>query len=160
MARRLPRFGLVLVTGREWLGPPTPEKKARVKQAPAGKALEKSTAVLTGRLAHQGRTPVLKVPVLNGEYKSYRLLSSDEHASAVLGDKPHPGFGKLRVEGRPKGTDTFQVERLFSVRDGRLHKVTYYCHVCNITSYAPGRCDCCQEPTKVREVPRDAEGIY
>ena len=158
MARRLLCFGLLLVLAvNGWAAPP--EKKARAKEVPAGKALEKPTAILTGQLAHQGRTPVLKVPVRNGEYRTYRLVSSDEYASAVLGDNRILGW-ELRVEGRWKGTDTFQVERLFSVRDGRLHKVTYYCHVCNITSYAPGRCDCCQEPTEVREVPRESEGIY
>ena len=158
MVRRPLCSGLVLAlaTGA-WAA--TPEKKA-----PEKKAIEKPTAVLTGRLAHQGRTPVLKVPVRKGpllkvKAKTYRLVSSDEYASAVLGDNRIDGW-ELRVEGRWKGEDTFQVERLFSVRAGRLYKVTYYCHICNITSYKPGRCDCCQEPTEVREVPRDPEGIH
>ena len=132
----------------------TPEKKAPAKKVPAGKVLEKPTVVLTGRLAHQGGRPVLEV-----KDKTYRLVSPNEYPSAVLGDDRILGW-ELRVEGRWKGEDTFQVEQLFSVRDGRLHKVTYYCHICNITSYKPGRCDCCQEPTEVHEVPHDPEGIH
>ena len=148
---------LALVAGA-WAA--TPEKKAPAKKVPAGKVLEKPTVVLTGRLGNQGSTPVLKVPVRGGgEVKTYRLVPSDEYTSAVVGDNRIHGW-ELRVEGRWKGADTVQVERLFSVRDGRLHKVTYYCHICNITSYKPGRCDCCQEPTEVREVPHDPEGIH
>ncbi len=154
MVRRTLCSGLLLaLVAGAWAA--TPEKKA-----PAGKALEKPTAVLTGRLTHQGRAPILKVPVRGGgEVKTYRLVPSDEYTSALLGEERIRGW-ELRVEGRRKGKDTVQVERLFSVRDGRLHKVTYYCHICNITSYKPGRCDCCQEPTEVREVPHDPEGIH
>ena len=121
---------------------------------PQKEASEKPTAVLTGRLARQGGTPVLKA-----KDKTYRLVSSDEYASAVLGDKRILGW-ELHVEGQWKDKDTFQVDRLFSLRDGQLYKVTYFCHVCNITSYKPGRCDCCQDLTEVREVPDDPEGIY
>ncbi len=159
MVRRTFCSGLVLALVAGAWGA-TPEKKAPAKEVPAGKALEKPTVVLTGRLAHQGRAPVLKVPVRGGrEVKTYRLVPSDEYTSALLGDNRIHGW-ELRVEGRRKGKDIFQVERLFSVRDGRLHKVTYFCHICNITSYKPGRCDCCQEPTEVREVPHDPEGIH
>ncbi len=127
---------------------------ADAPQKSAQGAAQKSEATLTGQFVRQNGSPVLKV-----KDKAYRLVSNDGYANAVLGDDRISGR-ELRLEGRWKGADTFEVDRLFTVRDGKLHKVTYYCHICDITSYKPGLCDCCQQPTEVREVPRDPQGIF
>jgi len=123
-------------------------------QAPKDSAHNKAETVLTGRLARQNNAPALKV-----KEKTYRLAAANEYAKAILNEERVAGW-EFRLEGRWKGSDAFEVERLFSVHDGKLFKVTYYCEVCNITTYKPGRCDCCQEPTEVREVPANPEGIY
>lgn len=132
---------LVLVAGA-WA-------QGSLKEAP-----QKTEAALTGRLARQNGGPVLKV-----KDKTYRLVSTNEYANSILREE-RVGGREFRLEGRWKASDTFDVERLFTLRDGKLFKVTYYCHVCAITSYKPGRCDCCQEPTEVREVPLNPQGIY
>lgn len=127
---------------------------AQAPQAPKDAAPYKAEAVLSGQLARQNSAPVLKV-----KDKAYRLAAANEYAKTILNEERVAGW-EFRLEGRWKGSDTFEVERLFSVHDGKLFKVTYYCDVCNITTYKPGRCDCCQDPTEVREVPANPEGIY
>ncbi len=120
--------------------------------AQAPPAAKPETAI-TGRLAHQGKIPVLKV-----KDKSYRLTASDDYVNAILQEERVVGR-EMRLEGRWKNAEAFEVDRLFSVRDGKLYKVVYFCDVCNITSYKPGRCDCCQQPTEVREFLWDPQGI-
>lgn len=109
---------------------------------------------LTGVLAQQNGAPVLKA-----KEKTYRLLASDDEMKETLEDKRIAGR-MLQVEGNWKTPDTFQVQRFFTVHDGKLFKLTYYCYVCNITTYKPGPCECCQRPVEPREVPYDPNGIY
>ena len=141
-------LGLALAAGA-WVAAPS------VAAAPS-ELPPKSPVTITGRLAHQDRLPVLKA-----KDKIYRLVSSDSdsYSNAILHEERVVGR-EFQLEGRWKGSDTFQVDRLFTVRDGKLYKVVYFCDVCNITAYQPGRCDCCQQPTEVREVPRDPQGIH
>ena len=47
----------------------------------------------------------------------------------------------------------FAVERVFTVKDGQIHRVTYYCEICHITTHEPGPCMCCQGDTDLREIP-------
>jgi len=59
----------------------------------------------------------------------------------------------VRLEGAVQPDGTFEVERLFTVKDGKLFKVRYYCAVCNIAAVEPGNCVCCQRPTELQEIP-------
>ncbi len=60
---------------------------------------------------------------------------------------------EVRLEGTTKPDGTFEVARLFTVRNGKLHRVRYYCEVCNIEALEPGNCVCCQQPTELQEIP-------
>jgi len=51
----------------------------------------------------------------------------------------------------------FTAKKIFTVKDSGLHQVTYYCEICNIVSYRPGRCMCCQDPVELREIPAETE---
>lgn len=55
--------------------------------------------------------------------------------------------GQLHEGGR------FAVEKIFTVKEGELHRVTYYCEICHITTHEPGPCMCCQGDTDLRELP-------
>ncbi len=55
--------------------------------------------------------------------------------------------------GREAADGRFEVDRAFTIKNGRRHRVTYYCEICHITTYEPGRCMCCQENTELREIP-------
>lgn len=63
------------------------------------------------------------------------------------------------VRGRFQSDGRFAAERIFTVKGGQLHRVTYYCVICHITTHEPGRCMCCQGDTDLREIPEaDAGG--
>lgn len=47
----------------------------------------------------------------------------------------------------------FEIQRLFTIKDGKRYKVTYWCEVCAIRTHEPGRCMCCQDETELQEIP-------
>ncbi|MBI1352890.1 MAG: hypothetical protein GC160_00990 [Acidobacteria bacterium] len=57
--------------------------------------------------------------------------------------------------GVPQAGGSFDVHKLFTIKDGERFQVTYYCEICHIVSYRPGRCMCCQEPVELREIPAE-----
>lgn len=57
--------------------------------------------------------------------------------------------------GLPLEDDQFEVRKLFTIKDGKRYNVTYYCEICHIVSYRPGRCMCCQEDVELREIPAE-----
>lgn len=62
---------------------------------------------------------------------------------------------EVRLEGERKPDGSFEVHHLFTVHDGKLFRLRYYCHVCNIPAMEPGNCVCCQRPTVLDEIPAD-----
>ena len=60
---------------------------------------------------------------------------------------------EVRLEGTMKPDGRFEVAHLYTIRDGKLYKVRYYCEICNIVALEPGRCVCCQRPTELQEIP-------
>ena len=111
------------------------------------------TTTVTGKLV-----PDTKAPQLKAAGKSYRLVAADDYTGHVLHTTQLAGR-EVRLEGRWKDGNTFEVQRALTVREGRLYKVIWYCDTCAISSYRPGRCDCCQQPTELREVPFEPDGI-
>ena len=98
-------------------------------------------------------------PVLVAGQRRYRLKAKQEHLAATLRDE-HLRDRKMRLEGRLNGEGTFEVVKLFTVRDGQLYKVRYYCEICNITAVQPGPCVCCQSPTEFQEIPATRENDW
>ena len=82
-------------------------------------------------------------------------LVVDELQDATMRD-PQLADRTWQLRGH-ESTDggAFKVDRAFTIKDGKLYRVTYYCEICNITTYDPGRCMCCQEDTELREIPED-----
>jgi len=62
---------------------------------------------------------------------------------------------QLKLEGRRTPDGAFSASHILVVRDGKLYRLRYYCHVCNIPATEPGACVCCQRPTELEEVPLD-----
>jgi len=54
-------------------------------------------------------------------------------------------------EGRRTPEGRFEVSKMFTIKDGVRHKVTYYCEVCHIVSFRPGLCMCCQDDVALQE---------
>jgi hypothetical protein len=113
-------------------------------QGPANGATE----ILQGRLVvASGGGPVLKT-----NERDYTLSAKSSYLLHTLQDQRLLGR-EVRVEGTLKPDHTFEVAHLFTVRDGKLYKVRYYCDICNIAALEPGNCVCCQRPTALQEIP-------
>jgi len=92
-----------------------------------------------------------------------QLVSADEPVTLVVDELQDSTMRDPQLADRTwhlRGHDApdgggFKVDRAFTVKDGKLYRVTYYCEICHITTYDPGRCMCCQEDTELREIPED-----
>jgi hypothetical protein len=91
-------------------------------------------------------------PVLRIHEKDQPLSATTTYLFHTLQDKRLDNR-EVRVEGTAKAEGVFEVERLYTVRDGKLYRVRYFCKVCNIEALEPGDCVCCQQPTELQEIP-------
>ena len=104
--------------------------------------------VLRGRLESPAEGEPLRLLALDSESVE---LALDEGLERTMRD-PQLLARTWEVRG-VRGVDgRFEVEKIFTVKDGELHRVTYYCVICHITTHEPGRCMCCQGDTDLREI--------
>ncbi len=80
-------------------------------------------------------------------------LESDGSVTQVLEDERLIG-GELEVQGEAAGEEKFKVDPihtspLYVYRGGQRLGVSYWCEICYIRTYTPGKCVCCQEYTKL-----------
>jgi hypothetical protein len=105
-------------------------------------------AALTGKLISiSGQGPTLRI-----NEKDQPLSATTTYLFHTLLDK-RLANREVRLEGTMKADGTFEVERLYTVRNGKLYRVRYFCKVCNIAALEPGDCVCCQQPTELQEIP-------
>ncbi len=111
-------------------------------------APEKTPAALEGTLLSvPGKGPFLKT-----SSKEYALAGKTHYMYHTLMDK-RLADRQVRVEGEFKPDGTFEVQWLYTIKDGKLYRVRYFCDVCNIEALEPGNCVCCQQPTEIQEIP-------
>ena len=103
---------------------------------------------LRGRLVDTAVGEPLRLATLDGETVEVVADSGLERTlrDPQLADRTWELRGSLRDDGR------FGLEKIFTVKDGQLHRVTYYCVICHITTHEPGICMCCQGDTDLREL--------
>lgn len=87
------------------------------------------------------------------------FITEDGKKVQVVGDTS--SNGQLRdpklidrtweLEGSIRPGDSFQIDKLFTIKDGKRHRVTYYCEICHIVTHQPGLCMCCQGDTELQE---------
>ena len=80
-------------------------------------------------------------------------LTGDTETTAVLRDSRLFG-NEVEAVGEWAGGEEFKVEPihqrgLFVIREGKPLVITYWCPVCSIRTYSPGKCMCCQEETQL-----------
>lgn len=78
-------------------------------------------------------------------------LELDEGLDLTMRD-PQLAKRLWELRGHHQDGGRFAVEKIFTVKDGELHRVTYYCEICHITTHEPGPCMCCQGDTDLREL--------
>jgi len=119
-----------------------------VSPLPAAQAAPPHLAVLEGTLLSTSAD----CPVVRAHGKDQPLSAYTTQLYHTLQDK-RLANREVRLEGTMKGDGTFQAERLYTVKEGRLYRVRYFCKVCNIEALEPGNCVCCQQPTELQEIP-------
>lgn len=102
---------------------------------------------MRGHLEVTAKGPALKTT------QGLVLLEGDEPTLAVLRDSRLTG-ADFEIRGRRVSPALFRVDpihtkALFVHRNGRKLLVSYWCDVCYIRTYSPGKCWCCQEETKL-----------
>jgi len=111
-------------------------------------------AVVRGRLlnsSEQLQTADRQLILLTDDGRRL-TLTGDEYSTSQLADtRLKDRHWELRGTQKPDGR--FEVLRLFTIKDGALFRVTYFCVICNIRTYHAGKCMCCQEETEVQELP-------
>jgi hypothetical protein len=60
---------------------------------------------------------------------------------------------ELVVRARTRPDESLEIVKVYSIKEGKLHDLHYFCEVCNITAYAPGLCPCCRREMELRETP-------
>jgi hypothetical protein len=93
-----------------------------------------------------GKPPALVLP----DHRRVEL-EGDEPTMGVLNDVRLKG-SDFEVAGHFVSPDRFKVNgietpSLFAYKDGKRLMVSYWCNVCYIRTYTPGKCWCCQKYT-------------
>ena len=112
------------------------------------------TAVRGKLLAQAGKEAVLQC-----EGKEIPLGSDRRSIAETLRDSRLSGR-ELKVVGQFKQDGSFEVHEFLVIRPDALYRVIYHCDVCNITTFSPGDCMCCQAPTVPVEVLPTDPRIY
>lgn len=84
--------------------------------------------------------------------ESITAFSPEDTRSEIFTD-PRVRERELEVRGWFRGDGRFEITKVFSLRNGRLHDLYYFCSVCNITSHRPGPCWCCRADFELKEEP-------
>lgn len=113
----------------------------------ASQAAPLHPTVIEGKLATGGACPVLEA---NG--KKYPLTAAKSYVQNTLADARLNGR-EIRVEGTIKPGGGLAVDHFYTVKNGKLYRVRYYCYTCHIAYLEPGICYCCQKPTDIQEIP-------
>ena len=114
----------------------------------AAQGAPRHLAALEGKLLSlPGEGPVLQI-----HGKDQPLSAATTYLFHTLLDK-RLANREVRLEGTMKADGTFEAERLFTIKDGKLYRVRYFCKVCNLEALEPGDCICCQRPTELEEIP-------
>lgn len=108
-----------------------------------------ATGSVRGRLAPVADDEPLRLVMPDGESVELVLESGLE---STMRD-PQLATRLWEVRGQRTAEGRLGVEKIFTVKDGQLHRVTYYCEICHITTHEPGMCMCCQGDTDLRELP-------
>src|SRR5574342_264609 len=105
-------------------------------------------ATLRGKLV-PGPEPAVqaaggKLVKLEGEADSMRVLRDARLSGA-----------DMELAGQAAGPDRFRVgpfhkpESMLVHKNGKKYTISFWCEVCSIRSYTPGKCACCQAETEL-----------
>jgi hypothetical protein len=111
-------------------------------------AADSKPATLRGKLIEHAGKPAIETAARKIVY-----LEGDEAAAGVLRDKRIKG-ADFEAKGRFTAPDRFRIDPIHTqpmsvYKDGKPRLVTFWCEVCAIRTWTPGKCWCCQEETEL-----------
>jgi len=108
---------------------------------------------IRGRLeAETGQPPAEGQPlVLITSQEKKITLVGDEFSEGQLRD-PRLAGREWEFEGKFTADASFTIYKLFTMKEGKRRRVTYYCEICHIYTHEPGLCMCCQDETELQEI--------
>ena len=115
--------------------------------SPTSPAPDGDQVLLGGLMQAPGQTPEFR-----SGGKVYHLTARSDYILKTLADK-RIASRQFRLEGKLQPDGTFAIDRFYTIHDGKLFKVRFYCDTCHITYVEPGKCVCCQGDTELKEVP-------
>ena len=104
--------------------------------------------VLRGRIRQEPGKPAV---VQTADQKSY-TVSGDKFTEAQMAD-PKLNGREIELEGHFAAPGQFSAAKIFTIKEGKRYKVTYWCDICSIRTHMPGQCMCCQGETELQELP-------
>src|SRR5947207_11207784 len=119
---------------------------------PAADSIDlRGRAVCLDRTGH--RQPCGSAPrrfaLQDAEGRLHRFLPADELARIF--EDPRVRDRDLLVRARETAAHALEIIKVFSVKDGKLDDLRYYCDICHINAYVPGPCPCCGREVELLE---------
>ena len=95
-----------------------------------------------------------KPPAIETAGRELISAEGEPETLAVLNDKRLAGFdielvGHYAAPGRFMVGPFYTSSSIIVHKDGKRFSVTYWCPVCSIRAYTPGKCVCCQQETNL-----------
>lgn len=113
----------------------------------ASPAPDGDQVLLGGVIQASGQTPEFR-----SGGKVYHLTARSDYILKTMADK-RIADRQFRLEGKQQPDGSFEIDRFYTIHNGKLFKVRFYCDTCHITYVEPGKCVCCQGDTELKEVP-------
>jgi hypothetical protein len=107
-----------------------------------------TAAPLRGRLVQDpGGTPAIKTSAgamvaIEGDPESMAVLRDDRLAGAYM-----ELLGEFKGAARFAVGSFYTSKSMFVHKDGKVYTISYWCPICSLRTYTPGKCMCCQEET-------------
>ena len=95
-----------------------------------------------------------KPPAIETVAHDLVVTEGEPETLAVLNDKRLAGFdiellGHYDAQGRFTVGPFYTSSSIIVHKDGKRYSVTYWCPICSIRAYTPGKCVCCQQETNL-----------
>ena len=103
---------------------------------------------LRGKLVqNEGKPPAIetaghKLVLVEGEPETLAVLSDDRLKDADL-----ELLGAFAAPDRFTVGSFYTTKSMLVHKDGKRYTISYWCPVCSIRTYTPGKCMCCQQDT-------------
>lgn len=83
--------------------------------------------------------------------KRYFFLPEDQKVQMFRDERVRDRL--LEIKAWKRGADRIEIVKIYSVHEGKLFDIYFYCDLCKIRAFAGGPCWCCQQEFELREDP-------